>query len=795
MKLFVSLLLTLMFYSDCTGQCYNGFSELPLQPDLLSAYSVRKNENSPYSFYYISQIKALTGGKSSCVYSLWNGSSWHNLKDLTITNGSMGLISWGKRVLAFGRADGIENINAAGGKYIGFAEYKNGQWDTLRGGVFNTGDYPDYKAFATELGLYINVINNNTRACQLYLYDTAAGAFRHLMDYEYQFGSPVDIQAGKRRLLIGNVYKARNIQNPGYCVVEGDSVKLAHSYRLDHTYRYCLDGSSDKVFAIAIGFGNKFVTVFEADDSLLSYTNTIAFDNAFMAFKVKAGKLVCQNSYNYAEKFFVLCRDEIRWTPDYLTGYKGANLSNLNVSENGFFIFDTQSQKVLGLGEGAQISGRAYIDKNQDCRFDTLSDIPVKNAAVRVVGNRFQSFVFTDASGVFRISVPIGNISVNGPGNLSSCAGTPNLLARPDSSYVADLPIRIPEDYNVSVRLQDIRLVRKGSRYMIRAELINSGLPCDSVGFGFMADPRLDILPAADPRITSVSGNTVKGLIRDLDYYESDFIFFNLQADTGKVETGDTVCYRFSAYPNAPDLDSGDNYSDVCSYVTYSFDPNRIDCDKSVIQTSDGEELVYEIAFQNEGNGDAEDVMLVDTLDNSLFLTDTAVILESSHPFDMVSRNNVMVFNFKGINLKPKSENEALSKGFIKFRVYSKAGLKSGDSIRNRAHIYFDLNAPIATNLSKVYIRDSGLLKVTRHTHAGFNVYPNPVTDYVQVQSDVSLSSASLWLSNMSGQSVACVIRAENNSANVDMTALPVGMYVLNIETATNCTRILVIKI
>jgi uncharacterized repeat protein (TIGR01451 family) len=110
------------------------------------------------------------------------------------------------------------------------------------------------------------------------------------------------------------------------------------------------------------------------------------------------------------------------------------------------------------------------------------------------------------------------------------------------------------------------------------------------------------------------------------------------------------------------------------------------------------EEIEYTLHFQNEGTDTAFNVVLRDTLDKSLNVN-TIRTGTSSHQYDWaVSGSGILTFTFKNIHLTAKKQNEALSQGFVKFRIAQRQGLACGVMIKNRAGIYFDSNSVILTN-------------------------------------------------------------------------------------------------
>lgn len=140
----------------------------------------------------------------------------------------------------------------------------------------------------------------------------------------------------------------------------------------------------------------------------------------------------------------------------------------------------------------------------------------------------------------------------------------------------------------------------------------------------------------------------------------------------------------------------------TCIEVVGSYDPNI----KSVIPEGVGPNheidkdwtLDYMIEFQNTGNDTAFLVVLKDTLSENLDLS-TIQVKGASHNFTWnLNPDRELVFTFENILLVDSFTNEPGSHGFVRFEITPSTHLIPGDSIENRAGIYFDFNDPIITN-------------------------------------------------------------------------------------------------
>jgi uncharacterized repeat protein (TIGR01451 family) len=158
--------------------------------------------------------------------------------------------------------------------------------------------------------------------------------------------------------------------------------------------------------------------------------------------------------------------------------------------------------------------------------------------------------------------------------------------------------------------------------------------------------------------------------------------------------------------PIAGDAQPEDNTDSESQVVTGSYDPN----DKHV--TPEGnigpdELLTYQVNFQNVGTDTAFTVVIRDTLDPNLDIT-TLTLGATSHPhtFDIFDRE--LAWTFDDILLPDSTVNEPESHGFVKFTIYPIPDLQAGETIANRAAVYFDYNLPVITNTVINIIADQG---------------------------------------------------------------------------------------
>jgi gliding motility-associated-like protein len=141
-----------------------------------------------------------------------------------------------------------------------------------------------------------------------------------------------------------------------------------------------------------------------------------------------------------------------------------------------------------------------------------------------------------------------------------------------------------------------------------------------------------------------------------------------------------------------------------CLPILDSFDPNDKQASPAGVTArrliGERQEIEYLVRFQNTGTDVAYKVVIMDTLSPHL---DPATLRmgAASHPFTWkVSGAGapVITWTFDPIHLPDSTSNEPASHGFVRFRIAQGPDNPPGTVIANQAFIFFDYNAPIATN-------------------------------------------------------------------------------------------------
>ena len=227
--------------------------------------------------------------------------------------------------------------------------------------------------------------------------------------------------------------------------------------------------------------------------------------------------------------------------------------------------------------------------------------------------------------------------------------------------------------------------------------------------------------------------------------------------------------------------------------VQGSYDPNdKTETHGGIItpeQLAGDEFLTYLIRFQNTGTDTAFTVMIRDTLTNKLDWS-SFEMLSSSHPYQLyMIKPHILEFSFPNILLVDSNKNEPASHGFVAYRIKPKSNLVVGDTVLNRAHIYFDYNLPVITNDELTVLRNTVITSVIDIDRPDNQLllYPNPSNGLVTISKKGKISgNANLQIIDMNGKVVhrsnIGQIATEQFNQTIDISKLSNGLYVISLR-------------
>jgi hypothetical protein len=245
------------------------------------------------------------------------------------------------------------------------------------------------------------------------------------------------------------------------------------------------------------------------------------------------------------------------------------------------------------------------------------------------------------------------------------------------------------------------------------------------------------------------------------------------------------MTYTLSSFINlSDDTDLTNNSYTVVGIYAVSYDPNSKECSASGIQANGDipfgvQDLYYTVHFQNVGTAPAKDVKVLDTMDVNLDLT-TLKIVSSSFPVQLQAdhTSRACMFYFPNIYLADSASNEPASHGYVSYKIKLNPGVPANTTIKNRAHNYFDFNAPVATNqTSNKLVIFSGIEESILGSK--IRLLPNPFSDRLLIEAPEEILSVEIL--NSLGQ-IQLRKEINSNSSEINVQNFAQGIYFVSVK-------------
>ncbi len=440
------------------------------------------------------------------------------------------------------------------------------------------------------------------------------------------------------------------------------------------------------------------------------------------------------------------------------------------------------------------VQGHVFIDQNANCIKDN-NEVPISGALIKIANN---PITVSDINGQYSTSVPFGNQWVNtvSQNNLAlkniilSCPlGTFPVLK--GTTVIKDIGFSNPVPIDLITEITANRGF--GARFGFNENyLVN----VHNAGSDAVSGVRLKVkLPptvnyfSGIPSYSSISGNELTYNLPTLHSLETFTIKLVLEVDPSSNVLGDSLLFTSKFDPIIfGDSDTVDNQDTLKQWVIGAYDPNDKQCSEKQIGLNT-QKVDYHINFQNTGNDTAYKVTVVDTLDLNLPIT-SVVINSASHPYTISVSNNVMAWKFDNILLPDSGRNYYGSQGFVNFTINVAPGLAVGDSLTNKAQIYFDYQPPVITNVAKTLIIEKiNSTSLKEESNLGLSVFPNPSKSEITILNSYD-DRLLIKIIDTKGQLVDSMIIEPHSDLNYSILNLDKGMYL--VQTSKETFRLIV---
>ncbi len=494
--------------------------------------------------------------------------------------------------------------------------------------------------------------------------------------------------------------------------------------------------------------------------------------------------------------------------------YAGPSNKVISGTDTVFNIFNFNQVAVPAPCLYGNVSGKIYVDQNNDCIFNG-NDIAL-NSVSAVASEALNSPSMT-------LVTDYGYSNSNGDYNMRAVQTWMTgytVSISPVYQFIFPLSACTPPSYsfttlpqaNVDFSLQctsnmDVQcwagsqgIVRPNHPFLLFPYVSNTG--CDSASGTLKLV--LDANVIYNAGLSSNPANTVSGDTLIWNYtgltslsngaYWNSFMAGVYLTPTVGVSVGDTLCFRVFTNVPSGDVDPTNNDYSFCLPVVNSYDPNLKEVNPKGIGPAGDipvltQELTYTIHFQNTGTAVAYNIAIIDTLDTDLDATSLKILGTSHAASPQWIAPGVVRFDFSNIYLADSTTNEPASHGFIRFSV--KLGNTSPLTVfQNKASIYFDSNPAIVTNtVTNTLDFPEGINEAT-----GLNgkilVNPNPMNENTTftIQPYNTTEVYSFELTDVLGKTMKTIKNINSKQFNVERSGLGEGIYFYKIYSKQGVT-------
>ncbi len=293
-------------------------------------------------------------------------------------------------------------------------------------------------------------------------------------------------------------------------------------------------------------------------------------------------------------------------------------------------------------------------------------------------------------------------------------------------------------------------------------------------------DARTDFLSANPAADVQIAGTLVWNYtaLAPFETRNIDFVLnLNGPMETPPLNQDDILDFAVDLNYQLPDVGTYLAEAELHQTIVNSLDPNDKTCLEGNVISPEmiGDYVHYNINFENIGTAEAINVVVKDVIDTSKFDLSTLQVIYASHPMVTRISGNVVSFIFENINL-PGTEGD--NKGNVLFKLKTLPTLALGNSISNKADIFFDYNFPIQTNEATSTF--SVLKNKDFAIDTTIGIEPNPAKDKVRIKAGSNIKSMELF--DLQGRLLRSSIENKKETS-VDISNQQNGIYFLNITT------------
>ncbi len=339
---------------------------------------------------------------------------------------------------------------------------------------------------------------------------------------------------------------------------------------------------------------------------------------------------------------------------------------------------------------------------------------------------------FVEKDGTYKFYTQDGNF------NIISSSENPDLFSFSPANFTTNF-----SDNNSNVSTQDICASRNGTQKdveVVFAPIINA-IPDSNARYKLVYrnkgnttlsgtvklvfdNTKMSFISAQFP--VNISGNEIYFNYDNLKPYENRVVEFVLKVNASIPN--DILNFTANITPFEDDINANDNTFSFKQTIADSLIPNDIVCleGKSVAASEIGKYLHYIINFENTSTDDIKNIVVEMDINPADFDINTLQLQNATFPVYSKIIGNKVELILEKANLKSGEH------GSINFKMKSQSTKTLGDSVSNKANVYFDYDFPVQTNNAVTNFEE--ILMTNEVKDNSVKIYPIPTKGNMTIE-------------------------------------------------------------
>jgi uncharacterized repeat protein (TIGR01451 family) len=379
----------------------------------------------------------------------------------------------------------------------------------------------------------------------------------------------------------------------------------------------------------------------------------------------------------------------------------------------------------------ATLGGIAYYDANYNCHRDE-DEQSIAHMTIQI--NETEHTIQTDAQGVYALPLEAGVYQIDGTNNTywqNECNAIEQAISDNGNQYPVDVPFTpLVIGYDLATQIAGLTWERNSTQQTTITYENLGTVDAENTVMTVIYPDGVSIIDASIPW-SYVNGNTYVWELGVMPL-GSSFTMTLIDGVSGETQVGDVLRVTAAIHADGTDLSGHNNFAYLDREIVEDSGSNII----HVSPKGDGQlgyierdqDLVYTIQFQNNGIHTANRLRIENTLPTNLDVNTFEIIAASNNYSYVITDDRHITIYFEDIDLPSSAISNLESQGVIMYRIRPLVNAPAGETIENKATMYFEYAEPVNTNDVHNTLR-----AVSDGIEPAVMLWPNPTNDILHI--------------------------------------------------------------